>query len=72
MDRKLLHVEFLRFVFAIGLVYYHLLRANLESHAPDPSVYARYADGCAWACLLVECFCIVSGWFRPHSVRRSS
>lgn len=72
MKSKLHNVEFLRFAFAVGLVYYHLLRANLVSTAPDPSVYARLVAGCGWACLLVECFCILSGWFLPASVRRSS
>lgn len=72
MKSRLHNVEFLRFAFAVGLVYYHLLRANLVNAAPDPSVYSRLVSGCGWACLLVECFCVLSGWFLPDSVRRSA
>lgn len=72
MKSRLHNVEFLRFAFAAGLVYYHLLRANLVNAAPDPAVYSRLVAGCGWACLLVECFCVLSGWFLPDSVRRSA
>ena len=72
MSRKLHNVECLRFVFAAGLVYYHLMHANLVSAAPDPAAFAGLAASCDWACLMVECFCVLSGWFLAGSAERSS
>lgn len=62
------NIEFLRFVFAIIIVYFHILHANIikfigNNH--DYIVLAKMSVNAGW---IVECFFIISGYFLYKSI----
>lgn len=67
---KLYSVEFVRFIFAAVIVYYHILHSNIKGAAIDLPIYGRLYDDCAFAGSAVECFFIISGYFLYKSFQR--
>lgn len=67
---KLYSVEFVRFIFAAVIVYYHILHSNIKGAAEGISMYGRLYDDCAFAGAAVECFFIISGYFLYKSFQR--
>lgn len=71
--KRLYHIDFIKFLSAIGLVYFHLLHYNLP--ATLYSVYQPLANSSAPAYILVELFLIISGYFlykNTHSAQSIS
>lgn len=60
---KLYSVEFVRFIFAGIIVYYHILHSNIKGFADGMPIYQRLYDNCALAGSIVEAFFIISGYF---------
>lgn len=57
------NIEFLRFVFAIIIVYFHILHANIMKFIGNNNDYIILAKMSANAGWIVECFFIISGYF---------
>lgn len=60
---KLYSVEFVRFILAAVVVYFHILHSYIRGAAHDLTIYSRLSDDCAYAGAAVECFFIISGYF---------
>lgn len=61
---KLYNIEFLRFIFSVIIVYYHILHNNLPSKLGESTAYLNaLADKCNYAGYVVECFFILAGYF---------
>ena len=60
------HIDLLRFIFAVIIVYYHILHANIMSYVTDER-YTYLADKCNYASNIVVCFFIISGLFMYNS-----
>jgi Acyltransferase family. len=56
-------IEFLRFLFAVMIVYYHILYANIMDMVPAESLYWLLKDKAQNAGYIVECFFLLSGYF---------
>lgn len=70
MKRENLHnVEFLRFVFSITIVYFHILHSNIMGCVGEDPRYLALQSLSGNAGLIVECFFILSGYFLFASVR---
>lgn len=70
MERKrFYHIDFLRFVFAVYIVYYHVLHANIMPFVQENSVYADLAKRSDYAANLVAFYFILGGVFLYRSVR---
>mgnify|MGYP001522122991 CR=1 FL=1 len=61
-NEKLYSVEFLRFIFACVIVYFHFLHTNIMNYTGGSAFYQKLADNCSGD-KLVECFFILSGFF---------
>lgn len=66
---RLNNVEFLRFVFAVSIVYFHLLHSALMPYTGDAGVYQYLAEQSKYTKYIVECFFIISGYFLYQSIR---
>lgn len=63
VKEKYHNIEFLRFVFAMIIVYFHILHGNIMKFIGnnyDYKVLAKMSDNAGW---IVECFFIISGYF---------
>jgi len=69
-EGRLYSVEFIRFVFAGIIVYYHILHSNIKGVAEGLPIYERLYGSCAFAGAIVECFFIISGYFLFKSFQR--
>lgn len=67
---KLYSVEFVRFIFAVVIVYFHILHSNIRVAAMDLPIYGRFYENSAYAGAAVECFFIISGYFLYKSFQR--
>lgn len=67
---KLYSVEFVRFIFAAVIIYFHILHSNIRGVAIDLPIYSRFYADCAYAGAAVECFFIISGYFLYKSFQR--
>lgn len=66
--KKLYNIESLRFLFAVIIVYYHILHDNIIKATEGGTVYLnRLADNCHYAGAVVECFFILGGYFMYKS-----
>ena len=64
------NIDFLRFVFAIIIVYYHIFHSNIMNYVNGNEVYNNLRRLCGYAGAIVECFFIISGFFLFHSFRK--
>jgi len=60
------HIDLLRFLFSVLIVYYHLLHANMMPYVTDPA-YSYLAARNNYASNVVVCFFILSGVFLYQS-----
>lgn len=63
VKEKYHNIEFLRFIFAMIIVYFHILHGNIMKFIGnnyDYKVLAKMSDNAGW---IVECFFIISGYF---------
>ena len=65
--KRLYHIDFIKFLSAIGLVYFHLLHYNLP--ATLYSAYQSLAYSSTPAYILVDLFLIISGYFLYKNTR---
>ena len=66
------NIEFLRFTFAIIIVYFHILHANIIKYIGnnyDYKILAKLSDNAGW---IVECFFIISGYFLYKNIINSN
>ena len=61
--RKLYNIEFIRFVFALCIIYFHLLHSFIMPYTEDSALYQHLADQARYAKYIVECFFLMSGYF---------
>ena len=57
------NIEFLRFAFAVIVVYFHILHSNIMKFVGNNSDYQILANLSGKAGYIVECFFIISGYF---------
>lgn len=69
-NSKLNNIEFLRFVFAVSIVYFHLLHSSLMPYTGNLEVYQYLAEQSKYTKYIVECFFIISGYFLFQSIER--
>ncbi len=69
-SNKLYSVEFLRFIFSVVIIYFHILRGYIKNYAVGIPIYDKLAAGAAYAGAPVECFFIISGYFLFKSFQR--
>ena len=69
MQKKYYNIEFLRFIFAVSIVYFHLLHSAMMPYTGNSTVYQLLADQAKYTKYIVECFFIISGYFLYQSVR---
>ena len=73
MQKTRLHnIDFLRFLFAIIIVYYHILHSNIIPFIGENEEYLflQSHNGNAW--IIVECFFIISGFFLFQSWKQKN
>ncbi len=68
--KKLKNIEFLRFVFAGSIVYFHLLHSALMPYTDNAEIYQCLAEQSKYTKYIVECFFIISGYFLYQSMVR--
>lgn len=64
-SKKLYNIEFLRFVFSVIIVYYHIFHNNLLATLGSNTTgfINSLAESCDYASSVVECFFIIAGYF---------
>lgn len=65
---KLKNIEFIRFFFAVSIVYFHLLHSFMMPYTEGMEIYRILAEQSKYAKYIVECFFIISGYFLYKSV----
>lgn len=63
MSKKYYNIEFVRFIFSLLIVYYHILHSNIMNYTNGNSIYQILADYSCYAGFIVECFLILGGYF---------
>lgn len=61
--KRYYNIEALRFLFALMIIYYHILHANIMNYVNENSVYTTLQTLSDNAGFIVECFFIISGYF---------
>lgn len=69
MKKRLYNIEFIRFAFAVSIIYFHLLHSYIMPHTKGSSVYQYLSDQVLYSKYIVECFFIMSGYFLYHTIR---
>lgn len=64
------NIEAIRFLFAVIIVYFHILHAYIMKQAGEGQIYQTLADLSSNAGIAVECFYILSGFFLFHSCKK--
>ncbi len=62
------NIDFLRLIFTVLIVYYHILHANIMSYTDSAEVYNSLADLNQGASCLTICFFVISGFFLGREV----
>ena len=71
-SEKLYHIELLRFIFSVIIVYYHILHANIMNNVGTAAEqYKALNASCDYAWMIVECFFILAGFFLYFSFWRN-
>ncbi len=65
---RLKNIEFLRFFFAVSIVYFHLLHSFMMPYTQGAEIYQLLADQSRYTKYIVECFFIMSGCFLYRSL----
>ncbi len=61
--KRLYNIDFLRFVFAVIIVYHHLLHDNIIKATGGTDYFNSMAESWVYAGAIVECFFILAGYF---------
>lgn len=61
------NIEAIRFLFAVIIVYFHILHSNIMDFTGGKQIYQTLADLNQFAGIIVECFFILSGFFLYYS-----
>ena len=69
MHKKYYNIEFLRFIFAVSIVYFHLLHSSIMPYTGNCELYPYLAEQAKYTKYIVECFFIISGYFLYQSIR---
>ena len=69
--KKHYNIEFLRFVFSVLIVYFHILNSNIIPYVGENGVYLNLQQMCKFSSAVVECFLVMSGYFIFTSCRKS-
>lgn len=69
--KRYYNIDFLRLVFAAGIVYFHILHANIMSYTGNIVMYKQLQKLCDGAGYIVECFFIMAGYFLYISIEKS-
>ncbi|MBU5481422.1 acyltransferase family protein [Blautia sp. MSJ-19] len=64
------NIECLRFVFAVCIIYFHLLHSFIMPYTGGNAIYKILAEQTKYTKYIVECFFIISGYFLFQSVQR--
>lgn len=67
MKRRYYNVDFLRVVFAVIIVYFHILHSNIMGFTGDNAIYADLQKRSDNAMFIVEMFFIMAGFFFYYS-----
>lgn len=70
IEKKYYNIEFLRFAFAICIVYFHLLHSFMMDYTGNADLYLWLAQQSKYAKYIVECFFIISGYFLYHTIQK--
>ena len=71
MDKKKYYnIEFVRFIFAVSIVYFHLLHSAMIPYIGRSTVYGMLAEQAKYTKYIVECFFIISGYFLYHTITK--
>lgn len=70
IKQKYYNIEFLRFAFAICIVYFHLLHSFMMDYTGNADLYLWLAEQSKYAKYIVECFFIISGYFLCHTIQK--
>lgn len=70
ISKKLNNIEFLRFAFAVCIVYFHILHSAIIPYTGENSVYQYLAEQSKYTKYIVECFFMISGYFLYQSIQR--
>lgn len=68
-SQELYNVDFLRFLFAVIIVYFHIFHDNIMKFTNDSGFYKNLYEN-ANGDVLVECFFVLSGFFMFYSFRK--
>ncbi len=73
MDKGSRHynIDFIRFILAIEVVYFHILHSSIMGYTGDNAVYTHLADMSAMGGRAVELFLIIGGYFLYRSFCKS-
>lgn len=69
-SNKLYSVEFIRFIFSVVIVYFHILHGYIRPYAGGVPIFENLAAKSTYAGAPVECFFIISGYFLFKSFQR--
>lgn len=69
--KKYYNIEFIRFIFAVSIVYFHLLHSAMMPYVGKCSIYDALADQTKYTKYIVECFFIISGYFLYHTIQKN-
>lgn len=64
------NIEFLRFLFSLIIVYFHILHSNIIPYIGEHQMYLNLRSMCVWAQAAVEFFLIIGGYFLYQSEKR--
>lgn len=71
-NKKFYNVDFIRFIFSVFIVYYHILHNNIFSATGTESEFlTELANECSYASFIVECFFIIAGYFLFKSYNKN-
>ncbi len=72
MKDRIYAIDFIRWLLALAIVYFHILHASIIPYVPKESVYLHLRDLSDYAAVIVECFFILSGFFFVKTFCRHS
>ena len=70
--KRIYAIDFIRWVLALAIVYFHVLHASIIPYVPKESVYLHLRELSDYAAVIVECFFILSGFFFAKTFCRHS
>lgn len=66
--KKHYNIEFIRFIFAVSIVYFHLLHSAMIPYIGNSDLYSVLAAQSKYTKYIVECFFIISGYFLYQTI----